>query len=269
MDSLGGSERRIAEIILRDPEPFIGVGLAELAVAAEVSQPTVIRFCRKLGFSGYSDFKVAFAQGIAVIPAALHQDVTADDNVLAILHKIADSALAAITSARDSIDIENVARAASLIANSHRVECFGNGAARVVAVEAHNKIYRLGIPCAITADVFTQTILASTLQENDVVLYISFSGEADLHLESLELAKSAGAQVIAITKPGSKIARAADVSIAVSVAEDFESFTPISTPVTFMIAVDTIAMCAAQLLPKEVSERHAVGKTALARHTRP
>ena len=269
MDSLGGSERKVAELILQNPARFTGAGLAELAIAADVSQPTVIRFCRKLEFEGYSDFKVAFAQGTAVVPTAFHQDVTSDDSVKAIVHKVADSAVAAITSARDAIDSECAAQAASLIANARRVECFGNGAARVVAVEAHNKIYRLGIPCAITADVFTQTILAGTLQGGDVILYVSFSGEADLHLDSLKLAKSMGAQVIAVTRPGSKIAREAHVSVAISIAEDFESFTPISTPVTFMIVIDAIAMCAAQLLPKEVSDRHAAGKVALAKHTHP
>lgn len=267
VDQLGDSERVVASMILENPVEFSGVGLAALAEAAQVSQPTVIRFCRKLGFNGFSDFKVAYAQGTAILPKALHQEVAAGDSVNTIVRKVADSAIAAITSTRDAIDPDLAAKAAELIASARRIECFGNGTAHSVAVEAHNKIYRLGLPCSVTTDVFTQTILSGTLREGDVILYFSFSGEADFHFDSLYLAKSAGAKIIAFTRPGSHIAAAAHLLIPISVAEDFEAFTPISTPIAYMVAIDAITMCAAQLVPEEVNRRHAAGKAALKKYT--
>lgn len=264
IDTFGASEKKVAEVILKDPTRFNGVGLAELARFAGVSQPTVIRFSRKLGFDGFADFKVAFAASNAVAPTAIHQDILPTDDPQTIIGKVASSAILAIAAARDGLDPATIAKAADLISNARRVECFGNGAALSVAVEAQNKIYRLGIPCAVTSDVFTQTILARSMGPGDVILLISFSGAAVSHLEIGRLAKQAGCTLIAITRPGAPLTKLATISIGVDVSEDFESFSPIATPVTFIVVADAIAMCAAQRVSKDVTKQHARGKAALA-----
>ncbi|WP_306257122.1 MurR/RpiR family transcriptional regulator [Pararhizobium sp. IMCC21322] len=265
LETFGASERRVAELLLATPDAFAGVGLAKLSESAGVSQPTVIRFSRKLGFDGYSDFKVSFAQSIALEPLAAHQDIDQTDAPSDIIHKLSQSAIQAITGARDGLDPDQVGRAGKVMAKARRVEFIANGAAYSVAVEGHNKLYRLGLPCSIISDSFTQTVMANILGAGDVMVVISFSGTAAMHLSAVKMARAAGATVIAFTRPGSPLAKIADVTVGVSVREDFEAFTPLSTPLAFMLALDAVVVCAAPHRPEGTAERHQMGKLALAR----
>lgn len=265
LESLGASEKQVADLLLNSPQDFVGIGLTDLSKQAQVSQPTVIRFCRKLGFDGYSDFKVAFAQSTALEPLAAHQDIDADDGPADVIRKLSQSSIQAITGMRDGLNPDDVGQAGKILAAARRVEFMANGAARSVAIEGHNKLYRLGVPCGVTSDAFTQTVLANILGRGDVLFAISFSGTAALHLNAAEMAQTAGAKVIALTRPGSPLAKRADLSIGVSVREDFEAFTPLSTPLTFMLALDAIIVCSAPFRPNDVTERHQRGKIALSK----
>ncbi|MEM8541036.1 MAG: MurR/RpiR family transcriptional regulator [Pseudomonadota bacterium] len=263
LDSLGASERRVAHLLVEEPETYSGAGLATLAEKANVSQPTVIRFCRKLGFKGFSDFKVAFAQSLAIEPLASHQDIDPKDTSSDIIRKVSQSAIQAITGVRDATEPTEVARAAELIGSARRVEFLANGAAKSVAVEGHNKLYRLGVPCGVTSDAFTQTVLANILGPGDMLLAISFSGTAALQLNAVEAAQQSGATVIALTRPRSPLAKRADAVVGVTVLEDFETFTPLSSPLAFMVALDAVIVAAGSHRPEGTIEKHQRGKVAL------
>ncbi|ASJ71314.1 MurR/RpiR family transcriptional regulator [Granulosicoccus antarcticus] len=261
-EKLSEAERRIADVVSDPTHDITGMGVVELACLVAVSQPTVNRFCRKLGFNGFSDFKLAYAQDAVVHSQAMHQDISAGDSTPEVIQKIAQSAMAALSVLSANLDPAQIDAAARLLVKSRRIECYAPGGARVVAVEAQNKFYRLGIPCVQSDDAFTQLISAGMLQENDALFLISFNGRARQLVEVANIAREAGVSIVALTASGSPLSELATVTIAVSVTEDFVSYAPMSTCVAFMTAVDILAMCTSMLQPAEVQERHARGKLA-------
>ena len=264
-DQFGNAEKRIADFITENPEAITSMGLVKLAEGTSVSQPTVVRFCRKLGFDGFSDFKLRYAQGLVTHRQIMHENVELSDDTPSVIRKITDSAMLALRDVRDGLDPTQIDEAADLMCSSRRVECYGNGGAHVVAVEAQNKLYRLGIPAVLTADFFTQVITAGTMVEGDIILAISFNGLSKNLCEVVKVAETNGNRVVAITAPDSPLSNAASLSIGVAVAEDFISYAPMSAPVAFIAAVDILAMSISMRQPPEVQERHARGKDALNR----
>ncbi|MBT3360757.1 MAG: MurR/RpiR family transcriptional regulator [Rhodospirillales bacterium] len=265
MDRLGAAEKRIADYIIKNPQGITGMGVATIATAASVSQPTVVRFCRKLGFSGYTDFKVRYAQGLVLHENLMHQDISRNDDTQTVIRKVFDSFVVALSGVRDGLDPQQIDAAANLIAQARCVECYGNGAAHVVAVEARDKFYRLGIPSSVTPDYFTQVVTSGILGPRDVILGVSFNGRSRPLLDVVGLAQQSGASVVALTEPGSPLAREATVSIDIVAGEDFVSYTPMSTPATYMAVVDILAMAISLRQSPEVGERHARGKRAIER----
>lgn len=261
-EQLSEAEKRIADIVADSAQDITGMGVVELAALVSVSQPTVNRFCRKLGFNGFSDFKLAYAQDAVVQMQAMHQDIDSTDSTGDVIRKISHSAIAALSVLSDSLAAEQIDAAARLLVNSRRIECYAPGGARVVAIEAQNKFYRLGIPCVQSDDAFTQLITAGMLQAEDTLLLISFNGRARQLLEVARIAREADVSIVALTAAGSPLAEMASVTIEVCVTEDFVSYAPMSTTVAFMAAVDILAMSTSMLQSSDVQERHARGKLA-------
>lgn len=259
-NQLSAAEKRVADYIEENPQPVTGMGVVELARNTGVSQPTVIRFCRKLGFNGFAEFKLQYAQGEAIRPLAVHQDVGLEDSPEEVIRKVANSAISALTQVRDGIDPAQLDAAATLIARAHRIECYAPGAAHVVAVGAQNKLYRLGIPVGTSTDLFTQIMSAGLMGEQDVILAISFTGRAQQLLEVARYARKTNTPFIAITDSASPLARLATVCINVGTNEDFVAYAPMSTPVAFMTVVDMLAMCALLKRPASVHQNHMLSK---------
>jgi RpiR family carbohydrate utilization transcriptional regulator len=71
INSLSKSEKKVAATILANPQLALAENLTALAKNAEVSEPTVIRFCRAIGYEGWHDFKLKLAQSLALaLPGA-------------------------------------------------------------------------------------------------------------------------------------------------------------------------------------------------------
>ena len=105
--SLSQGQRQVAAVMLADPDFALRANVDALARRAKVSPPTIIRFCRALGFAGLREFKLHLAQSLAVGTSTLHRVVVPGDNMQAVTHKVLQGAASALTNAA-------VARAAEL-----------------------------------------------------------------------------------------------------------------------------------------------------------
>jgi RpiR family carbohydrate utilization transcriptional regulator len=220
-DALPDAQQRVGQTILAEPEWSVRANVEEIASRAGVSAPTVVRFCRSLGFEGLSDFKLKLAQSLAVGTPYLHRAVNATDSVGSLVHKILYGAAAVLTSLESQLDPVTVGQAIDSLAAARRIDCYSVGSVSMfLANDAQARFARLGLTSNAYFDPHMQIISAAALSPRDVVLAISHVGRMPTLLEAVALAREQGATVIGITQPDTPLASLCTIPIGMIVPED-------------------------------------------------
>jgi len=258
LPQLRESERKVARVLLAQPADASRKGIVNLARSAGVSEGTVVRLCRALGFRGFTDFKVHFIADLAASdprahPAAMEDagdGIKQDDDIAAIARKIFHMDMQALADTLLVLDTARIEVAVQAIAAAQRVEVFGAGASSLIAQDAAYRFMRVGVTALGLADPDLQVIHASLLGEDDVAIAISHSGETRNTIDALALAAETRARTIAITNfPHSTLARLADITLATSVPEAPWPGDAVLTRIVQMSLVDTL--CVATFMRKE------------------
>jgi glucokinase len=247
-DGLSPAEKRVADHVLAHPRAALGDPIAEIARAAQVSQPTVIRFCRSLGCEGLSDFKLRLASGLSATVPITHTQVTGEDSMLELGVKVLGNTASSILALREQLNRETLASAIELLAGAERIEFFAVGHYGVVANDAQFKFLRFGVPCGAHTDVRLQPLAASVLKPRDVVVVISSSGRVDDLLGVVDTARERGATVVAVTASQSPLARKADVALIVDHVEDVATHLPMVSRILHLLVIDILAVGVAMKL---------------------
>jgi glucokinase len=232
----------VAEYILAHPRAALNDPIAEIAKAAQVSQPTVIRFCRSLGCEGLSDFKLRLASGLTGTVPVTHTQVTHDDSMLELGAKVLGNTASAILQVRSQLNREMIDRAIELLIRADRVEFFAVGHYGVVAQDAQFKFLRFGVSSGAYSDTRLQLLAASVLKPRDVAVIISSGGRMPELLEVAEKARERGALIIAITASQSPLARMADASLIVDHVEDISTHLPMISRILHLLVIDILAV---------------------------
>ena len=241
-NELSPAERRVAETVRQDFEQAIRLTIAELAMRAGVSQPTVTRFCRSVGTASYSEFKIQLATTLTVASVYLKSDRVFDNDVGQLARTVMTYAANAIRDGIDQLDTAVLSEAIDRLAVSRRIEIYGLGGGSASVVEdAKLRFFRLGIPVAAFTDAHQQRMSAATLQPGDTAFAISNSGRSKSVIEAIEIARSFGATTLALTRPGSPLAETAEIVIALSVPEVDDVLRPTPSRYAQMAVVDTLA----------------------------
>lgn len=235
------AERRVADIVAARQREVAAMSIAQLAASAGVSEPTVVRFCRALGSSGFPEFKIRLAEGLASGTPWLHRDVAIDDPFDVVVDKILDSTQRALADLRRTIDRAALARAVDILAAAPRIECLGGGTGSAMAYDAQMKLMRLGAPAAWHPDSHAQTIACSGLGPGDVALIFGIQGNARELRRAAKTARAAGAAVVGIARGGARLAADCDVFLAVETAEDTEIYTPSQSRIAVLTVLDMLA----------------------------
>ncbi|MDE2395169.1 MAG: glucokinase [Burkholderiales bacterium] len=236
------AERRVADHVLAHPRDALGEPVAAIARAAEVSQPTVIRFCRSLGCEGLSDFKLRLASGLGATVPLAHTQVTDADSMLDLGVKVLSNTASAILALRERIHREALDRALALLDAAERVEIYASGYSRVVADDALLKFLRLGVAAGAATDPRLQRLASQLLRPVDVAVIVSSSGHVEDLLAVADTARERGAPVLAITASHSPLAKKADVLIAVDHGEDITTQVPMVSRVLQLLVIDMLAV---------------------------
>jgi glucokinase len=240
--ALSPAELRVAEHVLAQPRTVLNQPIADIARAAQVSQPTVIRFCRSLGCEGLSDFKLRLASSLTGTLPIGHVQVTDEDSSVELGAKVLGNTASAILQARGQLNREMIERGIDLLVKARRVECCSVGQCGAVAQDAQFKFLRLGVPAGATADPRLQLLAVSLLAPGDVALVICASGRTPELLAVADRAHERGAAVLAITAGQSPLARAADTVLAVDHVEDPVRQVPMIGRVLQLLMVDMLTV---------------------------
>jgi glucokinase len=239
---LSPAEQRVATLVLEHPRKVLGEPIAEIARLADVSQPTVIRFCRSLGFLGLADFKLKFASSLTGTIPVRHSQVRVSDSTHDLSAKVIDNTVSAILKFRDQLDVVSIDRAIALLRKANRVEFYAMGNSRVVALDGQHKFFRFRIPTSSYGDSHLFTLAAELLKPGDVVIAISTSGNLPELLAAVDAARATGADVIAITSSKSALAKRASICLAVDHSEDSTSFLSMISRVLQLLLIDILSV---------------------------
>ena len=226
---------------MADPNTTIRSSIASLARSAEVSEPTVNRFCRSLDCSGFPDFKLRVAQGLANGTPYVNSNVEPDDSVQDYASKIFEMTMASLDDARSNLDYQIIGRAVDALAQAKKIEFYGLGASASVATDAQHKFFRLNTPVVAYTDIMMQRMSAAAATRGDVVVAISYTGRTKATIEAARLARDAGATVIGITTPGSPLAEHCSINIGVETIEDTDVYTPAISRLVHLTIIDVLA----------------------------
>ncbi|HEX2605562.1 MAG TPA: SIS domain-containing protein [Oxalicibacterium sp.] len=240
-DSLSPSEKKVALAVLQQPESAIGENIAALAKKANVSEPTVIRFCRALGFDGWHAFKMKLAQGLVLAPGA-DETPAPEDLAADLVNKICSRSVNTLLDLRNTLDPDAIERALQVLAKANRIEFYGHGTSGIVAIDAQHKFFRSGVPTVAYSDPHIHSIAASLLKAGDVVVALSQRGGTKELLRSVQLARNSGADVIALTPSGTPLAQLATVLIPIDLQFHTDPYTPISARLAHLVVIDILAV---------------------------
>jgi RpiR family transcriptional regulator, carbohydrate utilization regulator len=242
LDSLSKSERKVAVAVLENPDLTISENITALAKAAQVSEPTVIRFCRTIGYDGWHEFKLKLAQGLALAPSSEQAAPVPDDLAIDLVSKICGRSVNALLDLRNNLDPDIIQRALDIMEKARKIEFYGQGSSGIVAADAQHKFFRSGVPTIAYSDPHIHSISAALLQKGDAVVAISQRGKSTALLHSVQLARRAGAEIIAIAPTGTPLADLATILIPVDLTADSDPYTPISARLAHLVIIDILAV---------------------------
>jgi RpiR family carbohydrate utilization transcriptional regulator len=196
--SLKTALRKVADVILRQPEMAIYASVNEVAAMAAVSEATVMRFCRILGFKGFQDFKIALAREMVIPSPRLHEEVAGEDDA-ALVRKVFQTSGAALQDTLEILEIGAMREAAQLLLQARQVMVIGVGGSGPAVAYAGNRFLLLGLKAYMYTDFYLMLMAVSQLSREDVVLAISNLGTTREIVETVGIAREKGARVMCIT----------------------------------------------------------------------
>ena len=231
----------MADVVLSDPNSTIRSSIASLARSAEVSEPTVNRFCRSLDCSGFPDFKLKVAQSLANGTPYVNSNVEPNDTVEDFAIKIFEMTMASLEDAKSNLDYKLIGRSVDILAQAKKIEFYGLGASASVAIDAQHKFFRLNTPVVAYTDNMMQRMAAAATTRGDCVVVISYTGRTIATIEAARIAKEAGATVIGVTQPESPLSQHCNLVLGVETAEDTDIYTPAVSRMVHLAIIDVLA----------------------------
>lgn len=265
-DSLRKSEQKIADTVLKMPADVIHMRIVDLSTEAGVSEPSIVRFCRAIGFDSFQAFKVTLAQQTAAQQSPVAYPITLDDSIKEIGQKVFQGVQGALQQVFKQIEWPLVEDASDRIAQSQRIFFFGYGASAAVASDAQHKFFRLNLATQACVDPDTQIMIARLMDPGDTVIAISSTGRSTNLLEACKVVGETGAVLLSISPPHSELAQLANINISIELDEDTEVFTPMASRLAQLTVLDCIATSLFLRLDTKHAKKLVQAKAGLLKH---
>ena len=245
------SEKKVANFAIEHSNELSQLKMAEAAEAIGVSEPSINRFCKALGFSGFSEFKNTLARQLAADDYFEVYEINDDYSIFDLTEKVFETAISEILNIQSQLSQDLLEEAIEALANANRVEFYAFGGSVPVAMDAQHKFFRLKIPSSCISDPHIQFMSANSLNKKDVVVAISHSGTTAALVESIKTVKKTGVTVIGIMPKGSPVAKLCDIPLEVNAGSDSARISkPLTSRLGYMAIIDVLTIGVAQLKPE-------------------
>ncbi|MGI9236156.1 MAG: SIS domain-containing protein [Woeseiaceae bacterium] len=260
---LSPSERRVGQWVVEHPREATSITLARLAAECQTSEPTVIRFCRRVGLGGYRELAIRLTEALSKPAAYVHRDVAPDDSTSDAVIKVMDASIQSLIEMRGELSSMPIDEAVRAMKSARQIAFAGLGASGHVARDASHKFFRLGVPCASLRDTTMILQFAAIAQPDDVMVLLSHTGRWPEFAKAAALARERGATVIALTNPESQVAEAAGLLFPCRLIEDTSVYTPMSSRLAQLALLDAIMVALALAQGDVASDNLRRSKNAL------
>ena len=234
-------EKKVVEFIKQNGDSFLNDTITEFSEKAGVSDATMVRFCKHLGYKGYQDFKVNAAREMLPKEKQFNPKLDQGDDSAGICSKVFNSEMAVLSRTLLEISIADLQTISEKLRAAERVVLFGTGGSMNVAKDAQHKFMKIGIMVHVFEDIDLQHMAASLMKEGDVALVISHSGSNVSSLQCLEMAKAGGAYTVALTGLGKNpISKAADITVHIAAEKTIFQSESVSTRIAQLAVLDTL-----------------------------
>ena len=265
--SAPATRRAILDAILEDPDRVLEESFEQLAERSASSVPTIMRTCRDLGFAGLREFKLALAQELAIGGSPLHRRVNIEDAADDVVAKIARSAAASVAGVRNQLHMPTLAAAVDAIASAPHIDVYGAGnTSWFMATDLQARLFRLGLSASAWSDYHLQQVAAGAQRAGGVVIAITHVGGMPSLLDAVDIARSQGAKVIAITRPDTPLAERADMLLGLTVPDDAVMHVGIDAYLVHLTLVEILTVLVAQRVGSPAVQRLQGVREALKRH---
>ena len=263
LSDLSRSEKCVAEWVLAHPKEAAGATLAHIAGECQTSEPTVVRFCRHVGLSGFRELGIRLTEALSNPASFVHRDVRPDDTSSDAVIKVLDASIQSLIDMRSQLSTMPIDAAVKVLSGARQIAFAGLGASGHVARDACHKFFRLGIPCSALNDTPMILQFAAIAEPDDVLVLLSHTGRWAEFVHAAKLATDRGATVIAITNPDSKLAAVASLLFPCEVIEDTSVYTPMSSRLAQLALLDAIHVALALAYGETAVDRLRESKNAL------
>ena len=262
----------MATVVLADARRASDLTITALAQAADTSETTVLRFCKRLGLKGYPQLRLALAAESA-LPREQRMtgsDISATDTIDDIIAKVAAVDSSAVEETAQQLNRDALLAAVSAVSAASRVDIYGSGASAIVGTDLQQKLHRIGVVSFAWSDPHIALTSATLLANKDVAIGISHSGATSETIESLAAARSCGATTVAITNfPLSPLATAADIVLTTAARETSLRSGATASRIAALTVVDCLYIAVAQLDLPRARKHVADSRKAVAGHHLP
>lgn len=248
LSQLTNAERRVGEWLLAHPAQALEQDTRALAGQIGVSQPTLVRFARSLGCTGFDDFRLKWAQEIGQSPgAASAMPVTlatlaASPDLDALTRGLFDFSLQALAQVREQLDRDALAQMIRRLDAARHVLLFGYGNAAVVVDEARRRLLRVPLLVSACSEASLQSLAAAAMAPGDVLLLVSHGGRVPGLLEQVAALRGRGIGVLAITTSGSPLLDAVDQALCLDVPDSGDALTPGTAQLAQLVVFDLLVL---------------------------
>jgi RpiR family carbohydrate utilization transcriptional regulator len=263
LPDLTPSEQRVGRWILQHPKAAANTTLAKLAIECETSEPTVVRFCRHVGLSGFRELTIRLTEALSSPSTYVHRNVRADDTIPDAVIKVMDASIQSLVEMRAQLSTMPIAEAVTAMQTARQIAFAGLGASGQVARDACHKFFRLGIPCTALHDTTMILQFAAIADSRDVLVLLSHSGRWQDFSRAAKMARERGATVIAVTSPDAVFAGEASLLFPCKVVEDTSVYTPMSSRLAQLALLDALQVALALAQGNIASDNLRLSKNAL------
>ncbi|HEX7065230.1 MAG TPA: MurR/RpiR family transcriptional regulator [Bacillales bacterium] len=243
LNYLKPSERKVADYILENPDKVVNYSVQKLAELANVSEATIVRFSRTLKCKGFQELKLRIAYDLnnSGDSKDSYEEIAADGSVHSLIQSVSHNNMQSIKDTLSVLSEEETEKAVDSLRSARKIGVYGIGASAVIAEDFKQKITRIDRWCETGLGFDAQATISANLNENDVVLGISNSGQTLDIIRSLSLAKDNGATIISLTKFGDNpVSQLADIRLYASSLEKSIRSGAMSSRISMLNVVDIL-----------------------------
>ena len=263
-DSLTDTEKKIADTVFSSPEDAVKMTVKELAERSGTVPSAVVRFCKSIGATGFSDFKICLSAELGgKVSATGMLPVGEGDDPQQVFRKVFASGINTLEDTLSLIDFSQAEAIVQLLQQATRVVFFGVGTSSVIATDAQYRFAQLGIATSACTDILFMNVAAANLKAGDIAVCISHSGNTKATVDALQRAKKAGATTVAVSSfAHSRLAKESDYRLIAFSDDKNYPVEAVSARIAHICILDAVMMSFAsknyETLQKHISERNEV-----------